>query len=128
MNTPIYDPNLSDNNPNDIDTTDLTNTGDVSTGDVQTGDNPMGMGRLVEEKQIDPPQHTMEGLRTAQPHSVQYIGGAGTREITREQWKKIGINAPDMYWTAANNWSISTVNMPTEMIEYFRTDNGFVIH
>lgn len=60
---------------------------------------------------------------------VKYIGTAQAREITRAQWKNIGVeNQATVVWDASNKHTVSADDLTDKALDYINEeDDGLVI-
>lgn len=51
---------------------------------------------------------------------IRYVGTSTVREITREQWKSIGVDAPTVRWRPANSWTLNANILPEQALQHVR--------
>lgn len=52
---------------------------------------------------------------------VENPGPQQERGLLKRDWKAMGIDAPDVWWTPANGHRVDVTDLPTEAVEYLRS-------
>jgi hypothetical protein len=47
--------------------------------------------------------------------------------ITREDWKGLDIQHPDVWFNAGNQYKVDATDLPKEVVDYFRSDSDFKV-
>lgn len=58
---------------------------------------------------------------------VQYVGTSDIRQITKSDWRSIGITHEGVEWNKANGWKIAASRLEQPVLEYLEKDREFVI-
>lgn len=59
---------------------------------------------------------------------VRYIGTAGVREINKAAWANVDVkNQEQAVWSVRNGWKLPQQDFTDAALDYFRTDEGFVV-
>lgn len=59
--------------------------------------------------------------------TVKYTGDAGVREISKADWKSVGIEADTVTWNAENDYTVLKSVFSDEQLEILKRDRGLKI-